>query len=94
MLGSSAAALTGLQFVVIALVADTPGLRSADSVGAFGTLTIVHFCLSLFVAAVLSAPLANMIPVIWVLTLIFVGIHNAWDAVTYVAVQLLSKQRE
>ena len=34
-LGSSAAALTGLQFVVIALVADTPGLTSEDSVGAF-----------------------------------------------------------
>ena len=51
--GTSAAALTGLQFVVMALVADTPGLGSADSVDAFGTPTIVHFGNSLFVAALL-----------------------------------------
>lgn len=62
-LGSSAAALTGLQFVVMALIADTPGIRSADSVGAFGTPTVVHFCLCLFVAAVLSAPWPSLAPV-------------------------------
>jgi hypothetical protein len=161
-LGSSAAALTGLQFVVIALVADTPGLGSEDSVSAFGTPTIVHFCLCLFVAAILSAPWSSLIPVTWLLlaagsigvfyslivfrrarrqttyrpvaedwlwhvafpliaygaliaaavflgqdpasalflvgavalTLIFIGIHNAWDSVAYVAVQHRSKQRE
>ena len=53
--GSSAAALTGLMFVVIALVAETRQ-RSSQGVSAFGTPTIVHFCLALFVSAVLSAP--------------------------------------
>jgi len=158
-LGSSAAALTGLQFVVIAVVADTPGLRTAESVGAFATPTIVHFCQCLFIAAVLSAPWPGMNPVTWllaaaggmgifytwiafrrarrqttyrpvaedwlwhtalplvtycallvaalclrqdpaialffigavVLALIFIGIHNAWDAVAYIATQPRSK---
>lgn len=159
--GSSAAALTGLQFVVIALIADTPELGSADSVDAFGTPTVVHFCLSLLVSAVLSAPWRGLAPVGWVLggaglggllytlvvirrarrqtayrpvaedwiwhvilpllaygtligaaaalphatipalflvagvslMLIFIGIHNAWDAVAFVAVQRRSRPR-
>src|SRR2546429_568006 len=53
--GSSAAALTGLMFVVIPLVAETRQ-RSSQGVSAFGTPTIVHFCLALFVSAVLSGP--------------------------------------
>lgn len=153
--GSSAAALTGLQFVVIALVADTPGFGTADSVAAFGTPTVVHFCLCLFLSALLSAPWPTLTPVIWLLLaaavagvlytlivlrrarrqtgyqavaedwlwhailplcaygsligaalglaldhtgalflvgavallLIFIGIHNAWDAVAFIAVQ-------
>src|SRR2546423_8568342 len=52
--GSSAAALTGLMFVVIALVAETRQ-RSSQGVSAFGTPTIVHFCLALFVSAGFSA---------------------------------------
>ena len=158
-LGSSAAALTGLQFVVIAVVADTPGLRSEESVGAFATPTIFHFCQSLVIAAVLSAPWQSMAPVAWllvangsagvfytlvafrrarrqtnyhpvaedwlwhtalplatygallvaafclrqdppvalffiggvVLSLIIIGIHNAWDAVAYIATQPRNK---
>ena len=153
--GSSAAALTGLQFVVIALVADIPGLKSADSVNAFGTPTVFHFCACLFVAALLSAPWPALLPVVllvlgtgitgvvytaivtrrarrqttykpvgedWLwhailpmigyalltiaslliaaapvialflvgavtILLIFIGIHNAWDSVAYLAVQ-------
>ena len=54
--GSSAAALTGLQFVVIALIAQE-GRQSTDGeIAAFGTPTVVHFCAALLVAAVLSAP--------------------------------------
>ena len=54
--GSSAAALTGLQFVVIVLGAES-NVGSSDSVTrAFGTPTIVHFCAVLLLAAVLSAP--------------------------------------
>jgi hypothetical protein len=54
--GSSAAALTGLQFVVIALGADSRRLAGEDAVGAFGTPTIVHFCGVLLIAGILSTP--------------------------------------
>ncbi len=54
--GSSAGALTGLQFVVMALVAETKGRSTSDLIGAFGTPTIVHFCAVLMLSAVLSAP--------------------------------------
>ena len=55
--GSSAGALIGLQFVVITLIADTPiapGL--AQAADAFATPTIVHFGTVLLLSAVLSAP--------------------------------------
>ena len=58
--GSSGAALTGLQFVVVTLVADstlTTGTRELD---AFATPTVVHFCVVLFIAAALSAPWPSM----------------------------------
>ena len=54
--GSSGAALTGLQFVVIALVAESRKRSTLREIDAFGTPTIVHFCAALLVAAVLSAP--------------------------------------
>lgn len=55
-IGSSSAALTGLQFVVMALVAEAQRKGSAETVNAFGTPTVVHFCVVLTIAAVLSAP--------------------------------------
>ena len=54
--GSSAAALTGLMFVVIALIKESDIPRSSGTVAAFGTPTVVHFCAALVVAAVLTAP--------------------------------------
>ena len=54
--GSSGAALTGLQFVVMALIADAERTGSAETVNAFGTPTVVHFCMVLATASVLSAP--------------------------------------
>jgi hypothetical protein len=54
--GCSGAALTGLQFVLIALVADSRRERTTAEIDAFATPTIVHFCAVLMVAAVLSAP--------------------------------------
>lgn len=153
LVGSSGAALTGLQFVVVALVAESEMRTGPREIAAFGTPTIVHFCAVLLVAATLSAPwpglwgpatavgiygilgityaliitrraqrTTNYKPVledwIWhtvlpfsayvvltvaavalprydmpalfamagsVLLLLFIGIHNAWDTVTYVA---------
>lgn len=154
--GSSAAALTGLQFVVIALIADSERRRGSPEIGAFATPTILHFCAALYVAAVISAPWPSLssaaialalggaagllyglnvirrahrqtayrlvgedwiwyvsLPVLAyamllggaiclprqaepalfvlggaVLLLVYIGIHNAWDTVTYIATNL------
>jgi hypothetical protein len=153
--GSSGAALTGLQFVVIALVAETKRQSTTREIDAFATPTIVHFGSVLLLSAILSAPwhgLATAALVLgiagavgvsyaalvvrrmfrpigyqpvaedWVfhaalpvvaygaivygavtlnrdprqalfviaamsLLLLFIGMHNAWDTVTYIAVE-------
>jgi predicted membrane-bound spermidine synthase len=55
--GSSAGALIGLQFVVITLIAESPILRDAERAGsAFATPTIVHFEAVLLLSAVIIAP--------------------------------------
>jgi hypothetical protein len=54
--GSSAAALTGLQFVVIALGAESRAQSSDREIAAFVTPTIIHFCTVLLISAILSAP--------------------------------------
>ena len=160
--GSSGAALTGLQFVVIALIADSEVKGGLNEIAAFGTPTVVHFCTVLFISAVLSAPWRSLFgpavmlgatgtaglvyaaivtlrarrqtgyqpePEDWIwhivlpyvahagllasalllphraptalyivgavaLLLLFVGIHNAWDTVTYIAVQLKPRPNE
>src|SRR6476660_9544166 len=58
-LGSSAAALTGLMFVVTALIVDFRGTE--QQLEAFGTPTVVHFGASLLVSLVLSAPWPTML---------------------------------
>jgi hypothetical protein len=150
--GSSAGALIGLQFVVITLIARLPAGSSGEQAGAaFATPTIVHFAAVLLLAGTMSAPWPGIAPatVLWgvlglsgvayvaavarrmhrqaaykpefedwlchallpfvayatlavsaiaarsylrgvlfavgaaALLLLFIGIHNAWDAVTY-----------
>ncbi len=150
--GSSASALIGLQFVALSLISSRPAPRpDAEAGSVFSTPTIVHFAIALGLAAVLSAPwdvseiaadivgLAGICGFIYSLTIIrrmrkqssykpefedwlfhailpvfayvllagsalaarvyltealfataasallllFIGIHNAWDAVTY-----------
>jgi hypothetical protein len=54
--GSSAAALTGLSFVVIALVAERRNVGRQADIAAFGTPTVFHLTMVLFVSVVLSAP--------------------------------------
>lgn len=61
-LGSASAALTGLQFITIALLADMP-IRDpgeVDAGDAFATPTIVHFASALFLAAAGAAPWATL----------------------------------
>ena len=55
--GSSAGALIGLQFVVITLIADKPIAPGQAQAGdAFATPTIVHFGTVLLLSAAISAP--------------------------------------
>jgi hypothetical protein len=158
--GSAAAALIGLQFVVMTLVAERPPVGAAVAGAAFSTPTIVHFAGALLVAALLRAPwltitfpavlwglvglagVVYMFLIVWrirsqsvygpgvedwlchvalpfiayvllalsafaapahtrpalfvvgaaTLLLLFVGIHNAWDAVAYNVFVLNAKQ--
>jgi len=55
MTGSSAAALTGLMFVVTSLIRDREDV-SGEGVGTFSTPTVVHFGCVLLLSAVLLAP--------------------------------------
>jgi hypothetical protein len=157
-IGTAAATLTGLLFVVITLIAGGRVRASSASGGiaTFNTPNVVHFCLALLVAAILSAPwqalwpaglllgltgIGGMIYVIIVLRrarrqtdyqpvledwlfhtifplvsytallvaaivlpghpaqalfviaaatllLLFIGIHNAWDNVLYIVIEL------
>ncbi len=163
-IGTAAATLTGLMFVVMTLIAGVRGQVTSASGGiaAFGSPTVVHFCLVLLVAAMLSAPwqalwnagllfgltgLGGLIYVIIVLrrtrrqmdyqpvledwlwytifplisytallvaalllpgqpaaalfiiaavtvSLLFTGIHNAWDNVLYIAIELSGSQNK
>ena len=154
-IGSSAAALTGLMFVVISLITRSRMRMSSEPVAAFGTPNVAHFCAALFVAALLCAPWqmlwnaglllglcglggvtyvvivvrrarrqtsyqpvledwlwhtvfplvsytalvvaamvlpGNAAPTLFVIgaatvLLLFIGIHNAWDTVTYVVLE-------
>src|SRR5512135_957268 len=55
--GSSAGALVGLQFVVLTLIAEIPIVRDVERASsAFSTPTIVHFGSVLLLSALLSAP--------------------------------------
>ena len=150
--GSSAGALIGLQFVVLTLIAQIPLPGSDARVGdAFATPSVVHFAVVLSLSAILAAPWEGIrnVAILWglvghggivysfivarrmkrqkaykpvledwlfhvvlpsiayallagsaygarsytrealffvgasALLLLFIGIHNAWDAVTY-----------
>ena len=54
--GSSAGALIGLQFVVLTLVAERPHARMGEASAAFATPSVVHFGVVLLLSAVMSAP--------------------------------------
>jgi hypothetical protein len=56
MVGSSAAGLIGLTFVVLTLLAERPLRGVAEAGAAFLTPTIVHFGVALLLSAVLLAP--------------------------------------
>ena len=95
--GSSAAALTGLQFVVITLVSEAQSRStSSGGIGAFATPTIVHFCAALFVSVVMSAPWprlsepAFVIAAAGVVGLIYTAIVT-WRATHQTAYQMVAE---
>jgi hypothetical protein len=63
MIGSSAAALTGLMFVVISLVREHQRGATPDGVSTFSTPTVVHFSCALFTAALMSVPFRSLVPI-------------------------------
>jgi hypothetical protein len=71
--GSAAAALTGLLFVVVSLISRRRDLPSGDAIAAFNTPSVMHFCAALAVAALLSAPW----PVLWPAALLL-GLVGLW----------------
>jgi hypothetical protein len=60
--GSAAGALIGLQFVVMTLMADSPTQTGAgpQTGAAFGSPTVVHFSVALFLSAVVRVPWPSM----------------------------------
>lgn len=61
--GSSAGALIGLQFVVITLISEGPtGQEEARASKAFASPTVVHFSLVLLISAFVSVPWQHVTP--------------------------------
>src|SRR5262245_46200409 len=61
--GSSAGALTGLQFVVLTLITESGEIRgSEETLAAFGSPNVVHFCSALLISAIFSAPWPHHTP--------------------------------
>src|ERR1041384_743098 len=58
--GSSAGALIGLQFVVITLIAQMPVKGDHQASGAFATPSVIHFGVVLLLSAIVSAPWNDM----------------------------------
>jgi len=60
LVGSSGAGLTGLQFVVIALISESKRQATNREIEAFATPNILHFCAVLLISAIVSAPWHGM----------------------------------
>jgi hypothetical protein len=76
-IGSSAGALIGLQFVVLTLISSRPSIRDdlRQAGDAFATPSVVHFAVVLLLSAIVSAPWngINIISTVWG----FVGLGGA-----------------
>jgi hypothetical protein len=60
--GSSGAALIGVQFVVITLIAWMRRRTTPNAISAFATPTVVHFAGALLISAIMSAPWPSLVP--------------------------------
>ncbi len=87
--GSSAGALIGLQFVLISLIAYIPVPDDGGQAGqAFATPTIIHFSVVLLLAAILSAPWHGIVPAAILLGLLGLG------GLVYIAVVVRRMKRQ
>ena len=59
-IGTAAATLTGLMFVVITLTASIRNRGASDAQAAFNTPNVVHFCIALLISALLTAPWSGL----------------------------------
>jgi hypothetical protein len=87
-IGSAAATLTGLLFVVIALVPTVRVSSPSSGIAAFSTPNLVHFGAALLVAAILSAPWQAL----WTAALLL-GLAGLGGA-TYVIIVLRRARRQ
>ena len=72
-IGSSAAALIGIQFVVITLIGNMRKPVTADVISAFATPTVVHLASVLFVSLIMSVPWPSLFPASIALAMCGVG---------------------
>ena len=86
--GSAGGALTGLQFVVIALLTELRKRRTIEQLDAFATPTIVHFCAVLLIGAMLSAPWESLASAAVALGIVGVG------GILYVAIIMRRVKRQ
>ena len=87
MAGSSAAALTGLMFVVITLVRGEERASAHDGIATFSTPTVMHFCAALFVSAILCAPWPSLVYVA-----VIVGLVGCYGILYLARVALRAKR--
>ena len=79
-IGGSAGALIGLQFVVVTLMADMPAMQGEEqATKAFTTPSVVHFQVVLLLSAIFCAPWHSymVVTVLWGLIGLF-GIVYSW----------------
>jgi hypothetical protein len=69
MMGSSAAALTGLVFIVVTLISEKDSAQSDSGLSTYTTPTVVHFSCALLTSAVMAAPFGSLVPVAVILGL-------------------------
>lgn len=86
--GTAAATLTGLTFIVITLVAGAGMLGRGDGVSAFSTPTVVHFGAALLIAVILDAPW----PMLWYVSILLGLIGLA--GILYIGVVLRRSRRQ
>lgn len=71
--GSAGAALVGIQFVVITLVAGMRERPTADTLNSFATPTVVHLVGALLISAIMSSPWPSLFPASIALALTGIG---------------------